>query len=114
MKTTQRLYEVSVDTVGNFTGGANLAQLPAVPAGSYLVSAKLTFDNDGVPSEAETCTLEVPGANDTTELYPENTQVVTLQKAVGAAAPFDANVSCTGDGDDDALGQISIIAVRVD
>ena len=69
---------------------------------------------DGVPAEAETCTLEVPGANDTTELYPENTAVVTLQKAVTAGAPFDANVSCTGDGDDDALGQISIVAVKVD
>jgi hypothetical protein len=114
MKTTQRLFEVSADTVNDFTSGANLAQLPGVPAGSYLVSAKLTFDNDGGAGESETCTLEVPGANDTTTLYPDNTHLVTLEKAVTAAAPFDANVSCTGDGDDDALGQISIVAVRMD
>jgi hypothetical protein len=114
MKTTQRLFEVSAPTVNNFTAGDALAQLPGVPAGSYLVSAKLTYDNDGALSEAETCTLEVPGANDTTELYPDNTHMVTLQKAVAAGAPFDATVSCTGDGNDDILGQISIVAVRVD
>ena len=114
MKTTQRLFEVTADNVNNFTSGATLAQLPGVPAGSYLVTAKLTYDNDGPGGAAETCTLEVPGANDETTLYPENTHMVTLQKAVAAGAPFDANVSCTGEGDDDALGQISIVAVRVD
>jgi hypothetical protein len=114
MKTTQRVFEVTHGTTSDFTSHATLAQLPGVPAGSYLVTAKLTYDNDGVANELETCTLEVPGANDETQLFPVNTEMVTLQKAVTAGAPFDANVGCSGDGDDDALGDISIIAVRLD
>jgi hypothetical protein len=105
MKTTQRVFEVTSDTVNNFASDATLAQLPAVPAGSYLVTAKLTYDNDGAGGESETCTLEVPGANDETQLYPENTDVVMLQKAVTAGTAFDATLSCTGDGTDDALAR---------
>jgi hypothetical protein len=37
-----------------------------------------------------------------------------LQKAVTSAATFYASVSCTGDGTDDVLGKISIIAARLD
>jgi hypothetical protein len=114
MKSTQRLFEATSDAVTNFASGAPLLQLPGVPAGSYLVTAKLTYDNDGTLGEAETCTLEVPGANDETTLYPENTHMVTLQKAVTGDSAFDATLSCTGDGDDDALGKISIIAARLD
>jgi hypothetical protein len=114
MKSTQRLFEVSEGVVNNFASGAPLAKLEQLPAGSYLVSARLTFDNDGVAGESETCTLEVPGDDDTANLYPENTDVVVLQKAVTSAAPFYASVNCTGDGDDDALGRISIIATRMD
>jgi hypothetical protein len=113
MKTTQRVFEATSDSVGNFTSNATLLQLPGVPAGSYVVTAKLTYDNDGV-AETETCTLEVPGANDETTIVPENTELVTLQKAVSTGAAFDADVSCTGDGNDDALGKVSIIAVRLD
>jgi hypothetical protein len=114
MKSTQRVFEASGDAVGNFTSGATLLQLPGVPAGNYVVTAKLTYDNDGALGETESCTLEVPGANDETTLAPDNTHMVTLQKAVAAGAAFDANVSCTGDGNDDALGKISIIATRLD
>ena len=114
MKSTQRLFEVTSDGVTDFVSHATLAQLPGVPAGSYLVTAKLTYDNDGVLDELETCSLEVPGVNDETTLYPENTEMVTLQKAVTAGSAFDANVSCSGDGNDDVLGKISIIATRLD
>jgi hypothetical protein len=114
MKSTQRVFEATSDAVPNFTSDATLLQLPGVPAGSYLVTAKLTYDNDGTLGDAETCTLEVPGANDETTLYPHDTHLVTLQKAVTAGSAFDANVSCSGDGDDDALGKISIIATRLD
>jgi hypothetical protein len=114
MKTTQRLYEASEDGVDNFTSGATLAALEQLPAGNYIVSARLTYDNDGTPSTSESCTLDVPGANDSATLYPENTDVVTLQKAVTSASTFYAAVSCTGDGSDDVLGKISIIAARLD
>jgi hypothetical protein len=114
MKSTQRLFEATAADVSNFASGATLVQLPGVPAGSYLVTAKLTYDNDGGTGAAETCTLEVPGANDETTIYADNTSVVTLQKAVTTGGAFDANLSCTSEGDDDALGKISIVAVRVD
>jgi hypothetical protein len=114
MKTTQRLFEVTADTVDNFTSGATLASLEQIPAGSYLVSARLTYDNDGVAGETESCTLDVPGTNDSTTLYPQNSDVVMLQKAVTSASAFYAAVSCTGDGSDDIVGKISIIAARLD
>jgi hypothetical protein len=114
MKTTQRVFETTEDGVDNFASGATLATLEQLPAGSYLVSARLTYDNDGIAGTSETCTLEVPGTNDATTLYPDNTDVVMLQKAVTSAATFYASVNCTGDGTDDVLGKISIIAVRLD
>jgi hypothetical protein len=114
MKSTQRLFEASADTVDDFTSGATLVQLNQVPAGTYLVSAKLTYDNDGPAGGSETCTLEVPGANDTTEFYADNSEALTLQKAVTAGAPFDPSVNCTGQGNDDILGKISLIATRMD
>jgi hypothetical protein len=114
MKSTTRLFEVTADGVDNFASGAPLAQLGNVPAGSYLVSAKLTYDNDGPAGAAATCTLEVPGANDSTTFYLDNSEVLTLQKAVTAGASFDATVSCESDGNADIVGKTSIIAVRVD
>jgi hypothetical protein len=114
MKTGQRLFEATVDGADNFTPGAPLVELANVPAGSYLVTAKLTYDDDTGAVTSATCTLEVPGANDTTEFYTDNTEVVSLQKAVTSGAAFNANVNCTGNGDDDMVGKGSIIATKVD
>jgi hypothetical protein len=114
MKSTQRVFEVTADGVDNFTSGSPLAQLGSVPAGSYVVSAKLTYDNDGPIGGAATCTLEVPGTNDSTTFYLDNSEVLTLQKAVTAGSPFDATVSCDSDGAADILGKTSIIASRLD
>ena len=114
MKTTQRLFEATSDGTDNFTSGAPLVELNGVPAGSYLVTAKLTYDDDSGTVTSATCTLEVPGANDSTEFYTDNTEVVSLQKVVTSGAAFNANVNCTGNGDDDALGKVSIIATRMD
>jgi hypothetical protein len=114
MKTTQRLFEATDDGVDNFTSGAPLVELNGVPAGNYLVTAKLTYDDDSGTVTSETCTLEVPGANDTTEFYTDNAEVLSLQKAVTSGAAFNANVNCTGNGDDDALGTVSIIATKMD
>jgi hypothetical protein len=114
MKTTQRVFEATDDGVDNFASGAPLVELASVPAGTYLVTAKLTYDHDSGGITSETCTLEVPGINDSTNFYTDNTEVISLQKAVTSAAPFNANVNCTGNGDDDALGQVSIIATKVD
>jgi hypothetical protein len=83
-----------------------------VPAGSYLVTSKFGYDNDGA-TETETCTLHVPGADDSLSIAPVNTQTVALQKVVTSPTGFTANVTCTGDGDD-MLGELSIVAVKVD
>jgi hypothetical protein len=114
MKTTQRLFQATGDGVDNFTSGALLVELNGVPAGSYLVTAKLTYDDDSGTITSETCTLEVPGANDSTTFYTDNAEVISLQKAVTSGAAFNANVNCTGNGDDDTLGKVSIIATKVD
>ena len=114
MKVTDRVFEQTEDAVNNFTSGATLAKLDQIPAGDYLVTAKLTYDNDDAAIDGVTCTLDVPGTDDTTTLYPENTDVVTLQKVVRNAASYYAAVSCTGSGNDDALGKISIVATRMD
>jgi hypothetical protein len=114
LKSGQRLFEGTADTVDNFSSGQPLVELNGVPAGSYLVTAKLTYDDDSGSVTSETCTLEVPGANDSTEFYTDNTEVISLQKAVTSGAAFNANVNCTGNGDDDMLGKASIIATKVD
>jgi hypothetical protein len=118
MATKPRLFEERrVSEVSDFANESPVSLLN-VPAGSYLVSARLEYDNDG-PTENETCTLGVPGANDavTLNLAAHGTggeqDLASLQKVVSFGADFTASVSCTGDGDDD-LDQISIIAVRLD
>jgi hypothetical protein len=118
MRTTPRLFEERVTTeVSDFANGSLVALLN-VPAGSYLVTARLEYDNDGA-GENEDCTLGVPGANDAVTLNLAahgsggEMDLASLQKVVSSGSDFTATVSCTGDGDDD-LDQISIIALRLD
>jgi hypothetical protein len=113
MKHMTRLYEANFGNVANFGDGAILGTLDAIPAGSYLVSSKFGYDNDG-PQEIEDCTLHVPGADDTLQIYPDQMETVVLQEAVSSGSDFSATVTCTGDGNDDMIGNLSIIAVRVD
>jgi len=113
MTVKQRTYEANFGTQDNFGDNASLGMLSPIPAGEYVVTAKLTYDNDGAV-EIESCTLNVPGANDVTTFYADNAETITLQEAVSAGAPWNAFVSCTSDGNDDSLGTMSIIAVRVD
>jgi hypothetical protein len=113
MQVEQRLFESHGPSIGNFGDGAILGTLDSVPAGTYLVTSKFDYDNDG-PTVTETCTLHVPGADDSLDIAPDNTQTVVLQKVVTSATGFSANITCTGEGDDDMLGEMSIIAVKVD
>jgi hypothetical protein len=87
--------------------------LTDLAAGTYVIMAKLTYDNDGV-SAAESCTLDVPGSNDTTNFVVAGTETITMQEVVTSSSLFSAYVSCTGDGDDDTYGNSSLIALRVD
>jgi hypothetical protein len=113
MRSKQRLYESDRGSIPNFGDGAILHTLDAIPAGQYLVTAKFGYDNDG-PQEIESCTLHVPGSDDTLQIFPLNEETVVLQEAVSSASDFSATVTCTGDGNDDMIGNLSIVAVRVD
>jgi hypothetical protein len=113
MKTTSRLFEYNRGSIDNFGDGAILGTLDAIPAGSYFVSAKFGYENDGL-AELEDCTLHLPGADDTLHLYPVEAQTVVLEEAVTSASDFSATVTCSGDGNDDMMGNLSITAVRVD
>jgi hypothetical protein len=113
MKSQPRLYESNFGNVANFGDGAILGTLDAIPAGQYLVTSKFGYDNDGA-QEIETCTLHVPGADDESNIFPAQQDTVVLQETVSSASDFSATVTCTGDGNDDMIGTLSIIAVRVD
>ena len=113
MQAKPRLFEANHASIADFGDGAILGTLDAIPAGQYLVSAKFGYDNDGA-QQGEDCTLHVPGADDTLHIFPAQEDTVVLQEAVSSASDFSATVTCTGDGNDDMIGNLSIIAVRVD
>lgn len=113
MQDKPRLFEANHGDISDFGDGAILGTLDAIPAGEYLVTAKFGYDNDGA-QQIETCTLHVPGADDTLGIFPAQEDTVVLQEAVSSASDFSATVTCTGDGNDDMIGNLSIIAVRVD
>jgi hypothetical protein len=114
MRNVPRAFEVNEGTIDNFPSDSPLATLPDVPAGTYVVTARLSYDNDGATGETETCTLAVPGADDEIGFRSGDTDVVSLQEVVTSNAPFSPYVHCTSDGNDDSMGTLSIIATRVD
>lgn len=113
MTVTARVFEQNASPITDFGNNSTLATLPDLAVGDYVVMAKLTYDNDGATA-SESCTLHVPGADDTTAFVVENTEMVTLQEVVISTTSFSPTVSCTGDGNDDTLGTLSIIASRLD
>jgi len=115
MTVKPRVFETNWATQDDFGNNATLGTLANLAGGQYLVTAKLTYDNDG-PFEQETCTLHVPGSDDTTTFQVGNaeTETINLQEAVSVGAMWAASVSCTADANDDMIGPLSIIAVRLD
>jgi hypothetical protein len=113
MRTKPRLFEAVADVQNNFTSGSPLVTLHDLPAGSYLVTARLAIDNDAA-IVTQTCTLFAAGATDETRHAADEAATVVLQKVVTANASFSPTVSCTSDGDDDALAMSSIVATRLD
>jgi hypothetical protein len=116
MTKTTRGFEAPIPPVVNIANNAVVGTLADLAPGTYVVTAKLTYDNDG-DADSQTCTLHVPGGNDetlfTTDLIDMET--LTLQKLTSSNAVFSPSVSCTGTGDnDDIVGNGSIIAVRID
>lgn len=109
-----RAFEANIAGQTNFPNGSTLGTLPEVPAGTHVVMARLAYHNPGVAG-AETCSLVVPGANDsvTFTVGAGETEAITLQEVVTSNAVFMPSVACTSDGTDD-VGGGSIIAIRVD
>ncbi len=110
-----RAFEAAIPANQNFANNAVLGTLADLAPGTYVVTAKLTYEND-TATATSTCTLHVPGGNDTTTFTHDttNAETITLQKAVSSGAVFSPSVSCESDGTDDIIGVGNIIAVRVD
>ena len=109
-----RAFESAIPGTVNFANNAVVATMPDLEPGVYLVTAKLSYDNDGALA-SEICTLHVPGADDTTSFIVDaNSETIMLQKVTSSDAVFNPTVSCTGDGSDDLLGTGRIVAIRVD
>jgi hypothetical protein len=114
MTKVPRAHEANISAYENFPNGSILGTLPDVQPGTYVVMAQLDYFNPGVLG-AETCTLHVPGFNDTTTFAvgAGESEAITLQEVVTSDTVFMPSVSCTSDGTDDAEGG-SIIAIRLD
>jgi hypothetical protein len=114
MASRPRVFEWPIPGAANFANNAVVATMPDRDPGVYLVTAKLSYDNDGATA-SESCTLHVPGADDTTSFSVDaNTETIMLQKVTSSDAVFNPTVTCTGDGSDDLHGTGRIIAVRLD
>jgi hypothetical protein len=115
MRNVPRAYEANIGAANNFATGSVRGTLTDLPAGTYLVMARLSYYNPGAVGE-ESCTLDVPGSNDITSFTPGTgeTEAITLQEVVTSGSLFMATVSCTSDGSDDIDGGGSLIAIRVD
>jgi hypothetical protein len=110
-----RGFEAPIPAATNIANNAVVGTLADLAPGAYVVTAKLTYDNDG-STDSQTCTLHVPGGNDVTLFTTDVTdnETLTLQKLTSSNAVFSPSVSCTSGGDDDIVGNGNIIAVRLD
>jgi hypothetical protein len=109
-----RAFETAIPAVANFANNAVVATMSDREPGLYVVTAKLSYDNDG-PTSTESCTLHVPGGGDTTSFLLDGTsETIMLQKVTSSDAIFNPSVTCTGDGTDDLHGTGRIVAVRLD
>jgi hypothetical protein len=111
-----RGFEAPIPAQTNIANNAVVGTLADLLPGTYVVSAKLTYDNDGAVDQ-QTCTLHVPGGNDVTTFTTDtgDNEVLTLQKLTSSDAVFSPSVSCTSTLDnDDIVGAGNIIAVRID
>jgi hypothetical protein len=113
LRSGDRAFEANRGSVTDFGSGAPLLTMADIPGGTYVVTAKLTYDNDGAAA-TENCTLHVPSTDDTTHFYVTDTETITMQEVVSSTTSFSPYVSCTSDGNDDTMGNSSLIAFRVD
>lgn len=110
-----RTYETNISAANDFASDTTRGTLTDLPAGTYVIMARLGYYNPGAAGE-ESCTLTVPGNDDIASFTAGvgTTEQVTLQEVVSSESLFMATVSCSSDGTDDIDGGGSIIALRVD
>ena len=116
MSKTTRGFEAAIPQIQNFSNNTVVGTLQDLAPGTYVVTAKLTYESDG-SVDSQTCTLHVPGGNDETEFTTDtaDAETLTLQKLTSSNAVFSPSVSCTSTNDnDDTVGDGNIIAVRID
>ena len=110
-----RAFEATIAAKQNFANDEVVGTLADLAPGTYVVTAKLSYENDSANSTS-TCTLHVPGGNDETTFTQDttNSETIMLQQVVSSGAVFAPSVSCESDGSDDIIGTGNIVAVRVD
>ncbi|MET0769563.1 MAG: hypothetical protein ABW081_06610, partial [Solirubrobacteraceae bacterium] len=93
MTTKTRASEAAISSAINFASGTTRGTLTDLPAGTYVVMARLNYYNPGAVGE-ESCTLDVPGANDVASFTAGTgeSEAITLQEVVESDSLFMATV----------------------
>lgn len=100
---TTRAFFAAQKTPKGFTGDETLIGKISLPAGAYIVSAKVTAVNTATGTLRATCFLRAGASTDqgTVALPPgnsANTGVIPLLQAHFQNSPFDASVLCKAEG----------------
>ena len=101
--TTQAFFAAQKAPKG-FTGDPTLIGRMSLPAGAYVISAKVTTSNSATSTLQAKCILRAGTSEDqgtatmTPGLLGANTQVIPLLQAHFQSSPFDVSVICESEG----------------
>ena len=100
---TTRLFFAAQKSPKGFTGNETLIGKISLPAGAFIISAKVTTTNTSTGTLRATCILRAGASVDqaTAALPPgnsANTAVIPLLQAHFQNSPFDASVLCKAEG----------------
>ena len=100
---TTRMFFAAQKTPKGFTGDETLIGKISLPAGAYIVAAKVTTSNSATGTLRATCFLRAGASEDqgTVALPPgnsANTGVIPLLQAHFQNSPFEAAVYCKAEG----------------
>jgi hypothetical protein len=113
-----RVLQAGIPLVQDFANDATILSLD-LPAGQWAVVAKLSMDDDDdLIDDSQACNLTVPGNNDDQTIFavgpdfPNGIDVVVVSMEASTAGGGPASISCTNDGDNDAVNP-GIVAINV-
>lgn len=100
---TTRAFFAAQKTPKGFTGDETVIGSLSLPAGAYIISAKVTTSNSATGTLRANCFLKAGTSEDraTAALPPgngANTAVIPLLQAHSQNSPFDASVRCKAEG----------------